>query len=330
MKKSKNLAKITLAIAMTVVSAAMLSTASFAWFSMNTEVKASEMELKAVTPTNLLISNGTSAFANSAEADEDFGTGLLKPASSTDGVKFNAAVDNQMFGTNGEGGAAKNGETEMMDTDDVSALENNTNGYYATYTYQLKSAAAATEPALDVYLKSLTIEQVDLYNAITVAANDAGAVPANTYKLVDEEYVALTESDLATYKAGGVFYVKRAADLTKAVRVAVLVGDELKGIYALTGATAKGISKTYTKTGEAPYVYEKFATADSVATTLVNPSAEVGHVGEITYADVNAFEVGATAVNVKLVVWVEGEDETCVNANGGAAFSIVAIFGVNE
>lgn len=59
---NKNARKLIPAVAMLLVSASMLSTASYAWFSMNTQVSASGMQVKAVAPKSLFISdsaNGT-------------------------------------------------------------------------------------------------------------------------------------------------------------------------------------------------------------------------------------------------------------------------------
>lgn len=61
MKKTRKLLP---AIAMLLISAVMMSTASFAWFSMNTEVSASGMEVKATTGANLYIANGNVALAS--------------------------------------------------------------------------------------------------------------------------------------------------------------------------------------------------------------------------------------------------------------------------
>ena len=54
------------ALALLLVSAVMLGTSSFAWFSMNTEVTATGMSVTAQAPTSLLISN--------TSATEDFGS----------------------------------------------------------------------------------------------------------------------------------------------------------------------------------------------------------------------------------------------------------------
>ena len=56
----KNTRKLIPALAMLIVSAVLLSTASFAWFTTNKEVTASSMEVKATTGANLYIAKGAS------------------------------------------------------------------------------------------------------------------------------------------------------------------------------------------------------------------------------------------------------------------------------
>ena len=56
------------AIAMLMVSAVLMSTASFAWFSMNTQVTANNIKVTATAPASLLIStNATSGFGSTVD-----------------------------------------------------------------------------------------------------------------------------------------------------------------------------------------------------------------------------------------------------------------------
>ncbi len=61
MKKTRKLIP---ALAMLLISAVMMSTASFAWFSMNTQVSAGSMTVKATTNANLYIASGVVAQSN--------------------------------------------------------------------------------------------------------------------------------------------------------------------------------------------------------------------------------------------------------------------------
>ena len=53
----KKMRKLLPAIAMLLVSAVMMSTASFAWFTMNSEVQATGMQVTAIAPASLWIKN---------------------------------------------------------------------------------------------------------------------------------------------------------------------------------------------------------------------------------------------------------------------------------
>ncbi len=56
----KNARKLIPALAMLLVATVMMSTASYAWFSMNSTVTASSLSIKATTDANLFIANGAS------------------------------------------------------------------------------------------------------------------------------------------------------------------------------------------------------------------------------------------------------------------------------
>lgn len=81
------------AIALLLISAVVLSTASFAWFSMNSTVTAKGMEVKAKTSKNLLISK-TAASGFGLEVDMTKSTTSMQPATSSDGKTFFKATKN--------------------------------------------------------------------------------------------------------------------------------------------------------------------------------------------------------------------------------------------
>lgn len=78
-------------VAMLIVSALLMSTASYAWFTLSKEVTVEGVNLTAVAPDNLLISKDMFSGYNvsvSLVPGTDFGTGALNPASSYDGKTF--------------------------------------------------------------------------------------------------------------------------------------------------------------------------------------------------------------------------------------------------
>lgn len=295
----KTALKLIPAVAMLLVSAIMVSTATFAWFSMNTTVEASGMQLTAVTPVNLLISEKTSGWTDADWGNSvDFSgvsVGKLYPSSTDDAVNFNAITNSGNYIGSGAGGVAEN-STAFQATSAVtasSAVAAET-GYYATYTFALKLSERQVNPA-KVYLSNLTV---------TKNAEDTN-------------------------------------DLTPAVRFAVFSGNavdalSLKRIYATNGAAA-----SYTAVGGSSIaegtLYSAIDPGDKVTMTasddadpLTNYRKAAASTGNITYDESDKIEVNETAVLVKVVIWVEGQDPACNNTVTGHGFDITFDFSTYE
>ena len=88
------------AFAMLLIAAVMLTTASFAWFSMSTRVTANNMSVTATTPASLEISANNSDWAYSANATTPEGTKLNPVTLHTDGKWYVPTGDN-VIGTDG-------------------------------------------------------------------------------------------------------------------------------------------------------------------------------------------------------------------------------------
>ncbi len=125
----KKMRKLIPALAMLVLSAVMMSTASYAWFSQASNVTASGMEVAAVASGGLIINttNNSAIFTGSSTVSLSAATGSpLTPAS-----------------YNGTGNAANKWWTAISDTQNVGAAdanqitvlsENSTGDYYIDYT----------------------------------------------------------------------------------------------------------------------------------------------------------------------------------------------------
>lgn len=89
----KNTRKLIPALAMLLVSAVMMSTASFAWFSMNTSVSATGMSVTATVPASLYIDTDIGMANQSfAKAALNNGATSLLPSSSEDATKWYSAI----------------------------------------------------------------------------------------------------------------------------------------------------------------------------------------------------------------------------------------------
>ena len=187
-KKNKNTRKLLGAVGMLSVSAAMLVSSTFAWFTMNKDVKATSMNVKAVAEDGLLINEVNTAtdtnWDNEATAAQTSATAvLLHPSSTADGstwyhaesIRANDAagataantkstnlfddyttLDNLVAITS-MGASASGGSTAFRETMGTSA--NADAGYYVHYTYYLKSSSGTTV-TLDGTNRFLNIKEV--------------------------------------------------------------------------------------------------------------------------------------------------------------------------
>lgn len=91
MKKARKLLP---AIAMLLVSAVMMSTASFAWFSMNSQVEANGMQVNAITGMNLVITNTQGSGESDKAPSNTTGVKIMTPSSTANLVNFFKADSN--------------------------------------------------------------------------------------------------------------------------------------------------------------------------------------------------------------------------------------------
>ena len=188
MKKTNAKKKLLPAIGMLAISAAMLSSATFAWFTMNKDVSVTSMQVKAVAEDGLLVNEVATAsdtnWDDEATAAQNAASAvLLHPASTADGTTWYHAES-----TKANTAAAATAGTKSTDLVDdyttltgLTAITNmsasasaGTNafretmglsstadaGYYVHYTYYLKSSSGSTV-TLDGSTKYLNIKKVE-------------------------------------------------------------------------------------------------------------------------------------------------------------------------
>ena len=172
----KSTRKLIPALAMLLLSAIMVSTASFAWFSMNTTVTANGMQIQAKSDQTFLLISATKSTASEIQAEfasnATFARDAVLPSNITvypAAVKGTPTKDSDLkfqyaVGTSYDNGAAKDGVYT-----EVSSLEN----YVVKYTFYLTVAAGAV-PASDIVVKSITFTGDAAVNA--VVTTDSAAV----------------------------------------------------------------------------------------------------------------------------------------------------------
>lgn len=291
------------AVAMLTTSAVMLSTATYAWFTMSREVEVTGIKLTATTPQTIEISlgNGTGGtveaptnetkdndlWMNSVATGSVYDTfGKLIPASSVDG--------NTLYYTTNAIALGKDVQFDNENSPFKSAMD------------KLVTAVASNKSAV---------------NGDLSASDDDG------YYLDIPVWFRTTSTDAVTL--GLEVEIKNSSDddtksvLYKAARVAIL-------------PETKSAQKVFSETGAKYYKDGK-----AVATAGATLAASYGDVSAATEATVTGGKVtnpdAATqvatvtastgtgyggAVKYYIRVWLEGEDEACWNANAGQDFVI--------
>lgn len=308
--------KLISAIAMLTVSAVTLSTATYAWFTMNKEVEVVGLKMKTKVSSNLLISEDNTEGSYVPDQMISGRKALLEPVSSVSGqtgsfyytldakesgqkahnasgtgaiayVPYSeAAVKVDGTATNTNATAAAAGKYYYDDTFskaygvDPAATEYGTAYGYIDYVFYLKATG-------DTANQQLVMTNCDLnytYPSGTTLADGTTAVDAN----VDKAWrVAVFASDITIYGGKG------------------NTGDALETVGKLDPATSAA------KTILAPAGAENWTDDNAVASTSA--------VGSVTYGTAavldDDIDAGVTKYYKVLVrAWLEGEDKTCNSA----------------
>ena len=267
------------AIVMLIVSAVVLSTASYAWFTVGTDVQATGMSVKATAPSSILIAGELadgelSEYSHTVTFDQ--GTAILSPVSSWNGVNFfapGACQDTQ--------GAATYGTTF--------GTVNQQEGNWMEYTIWLKNDAAATvegEGGADVASESIHVALASITTTSAKTIKNAVRISFTT--------------DVGTY----------VYDIDEATHTWVRVAVE-DGVYDEDGdgvADSPAVGPIYME-----------GTADNFDTVAVGAEKTLANTktdsADAPTAIITLAPQVAKSITVR--IWFEGQDSTCIAANGG-------------
>ncbi len=273
----KAMRKMIPAVIMLLISAMLVGTSTYAWFSMNKTVTVTGMTVKAKGTDNVMIAdtNSESAFAYGLNQTR---TGNLQPASSIDGVDYFYTTL-----TNVKADGTVRNATYTQYAEATTSAANTTSGkaYIDTAfntNYGVTSPAAATE----VYA------YID-YSFYIKATN--AAETAQNLRLSRCNLLYNNAAIASTAKAWRVAVFAKSTTAGSTVSDEVAVGN-LKSILALSEAA-------YFTTGQA---------VDDAPSTL---AAVTSFGSAATLASINAGTTAYYKVTVRL--WLEGEDTTCKN-----------------
>lgn len=308
--------KIIPAVGMLALSATMLSTSTYAWFTMNKEVQMTglnmtatvgegmEISLASVTENNALAFEGSN-FENNHPKDVDtelgWGSavvvdeyyesiGAIKPASSVDGKNLFDATD----ATNGGRTATKftkvDTEAQLKQrTKKVSEAikSDGTSGYYVDIPVHLRTnKKAGTSTSGDVYYK-MTISSYDPENPTEAGSTDL-------------------------YKAVRVAFLDYDSTSTLSSKIYGIDSAYYEATNAVSGDTAKTASNITTDGVYATDAYEAGAYKDS---TMDLPLAATENYGHLDFV---------------VRVWLEGESTSCYNDKQGQSWNIDLAFSLGD
>ena len=283
------------AFAMLTVSAISLTSATYAWFTMNKTVKVTGMEMKAHAEEGLLINE--EALATSAYWDEEAKAGdtefvALRPASTSNLSNWWHANSLNM---DKEAGLSTSGSVEAY------TAKINDSDYYANIGSG-SSIANSHRPATPGSVAERYIYYADASFGSGTGSYDNGEGFYVNYKY----YIKSSSSDgmsvdkskfmvkaTATQKNSG----QSGTDLDKAIRVGVKIDDDILIFAPNNGDTNYKVTKNVTG-----------AAYDEV--TAYTTETALGSTGKISIP-----KVTETGKLVDVYVWFEGEDQNCKSKN---------------
>lgn len=316
-KKSKNTRKLLGAVGMLSVSAAMLVSSTFAWFTMNKEVKATTMQVKAHAEEGLLI-NEVAAFDDTnwdeqAQAKATGETYALRPASTADLSTW--------WHANSRKSADEAGVDALTDTVDVDTNGNkytniSSSGGVVSDNVVVDAvggsgsakATGGSQAETHIYYKDAS------YGQNTNAYDDGEGYYVN-YKYYiksskSESALTVTKDNLLVGVTATKLDEGTSDTLDKALRVGVKIENEFKIYTPLAGDTS------YKVTGDA-----KGTVASQVSVTALGT-------GKLPFNTTAALDIPSVKTNGKLVdvyIWFEGEDQNCMSDNITAALAAYKI-----
>ena len=292
----KKFMKLIPALAMLLIATTLVSTATFAWFSMNTTVSATNMQVKAVAAKGLLI-NEVATYSDrnwdeEATAAQTATTAVsLYPSSTADGSVWYHAASKK---SNDEAGATSGLKSPNLIGDyENLASRNNGSGLVNITAMTVATATAGSEAARETKGDTATSE-AGYYVHYTYYLKSAGAgITLGTAE--NDMNVKIKKVEATATAAAGNTTPADSADLDKALRVGIKLNNEFYIYAPFTGFTA-----TY------------YVAAGATATT-----AKAGTAGSIT--DLGTLpSTGTNGTAVDVYIWYEGEDVNCMTDNATA------------
>ncbi len=154
----KTKATLSFALIMLLISFALAGTASYAWFSVNRDVKATGMSLSSTGPDNLLISTDAIHWAGTANAVNISNEYKIYPSSSSNGRDFFSITDDGNVINGDLGGILNDFDiSKLRFKSGLSPVTAASDGYYTSYTIYIKTLGTGN---VDIYVAELISNSV--------------------------------------------------------------------------------------------------------------------------------------------------------------------------
>ena len=289
----KNMKKLIPALAMLVLSAVMMSTASFAWFSMNTQVQVDGISVDAVAPVYISIRKTGGTWDTSLT---DTNSAKLIPADASADLTKWLAINPDEFETTTGGGVVGTGTDEK-----ASVPENIVKDVDANGKVKFTAGEGGTEHTAFIKLSY----DFTLQNSIGEGK---------------KVQIYLKEMVLGNSTSKAVKGCRRVASTNEAGNVLGVYGggvtdkyDPLKegsGVYEADTTDVETVNGSVVTEGNKDTVTYIYAADNAVELPVYN-----GTDNEVT---------------LNVYIWFEGQDADCINKNANGGFGLTLIWGSQE
>lgn len=312
MKKTIKKRAFVSAIAMLIVSAIVLTSSTFAWFSMSKQATVEQMDLTVSSPEGIQISANASAWTASLTNDDFFNVDSTSRYKAYDNninllPKDLIPISSSMYAFNATTGAANFFKAVLNDAGQATVT---------AVTQSKETQDDAGLVAFDIFFKVAAETKVyfgtsvftdssssDILTALRVAFSNMG----NTSSTVAQDAIDLKSPKSASTIMYEVDTENRSAD-----------------------SLAKGNVKGYIAT---KYIGDKQAAgkvnADSVLTNAYCSAPACSEIKSTAAAADKSFTLKAGVTKMRVYIWVEGNDVDCRNSVAGATLSVALKFTID-
>lgn len=338
------------AVAMLATSAAMLSTSTYAWFTMSKEVEIQNIQLTATTPGNVQVSLGLGQntgvltpvnstdpkgvelvaapkndsesldWSNNVAFYDYYKVPKLKPSSSTTGRDIFIVPDTNItnVGKTVSDGTAAEATEAVMTLVNTKSSENvtpeGTDNHYIEFPVWFRTAGSD-----DVKLKVEVTAQV----GNNTSANKPAAGASN--KLYRAARVAvLNTTDGISWTSSSNVILPKDGDSPQTLANKYYAKDGSSNPLALKSASSFTSSGENNRAGDAYGTVTEYDGSAAVVTIVGKGSNTAAqYAGNCTTTSLGTTDkVYGAATCAMIRVWLEGEDKDCWNATAGQDFSI--------